>query len=220
MNEYFKQQWRKAIESQPFWESVHRRYDPVSITLIAVAATAGGIAAYSSYQQGKEEEELAKQRAAIDQENALMAEQEAADQARIEEEKGQKLLSRQRVMWAASGVRSNVGAPLVVEAETMRDISVEKGFILKRGQNMARNYRMQAAYEKAYGKSQKRQSNWAMMSTLMGAGAQIGSQMYDAGLFSRSGNGTQTPKIGGTGFSGSKTYRSDTGYNFGNIWKS
>ncbi|MFA7100715.1 MAG: hypothetical protein WC196_02990 [Bacilli bacterium] len=217
MNEYFKQQWRKAIESQPFWEAVHRRYDPVSITLIAVAAASAS--AYASYQQGKEQEELAKQRAAIDQENALMAEQEAADQARIEEEKGQKLLSRQRVMWAASGVRSNVGAPLVVEAETMRDISVEKGFILKRGQNIARNYRMQAAYEIAQGKSAKRQSRWAAMSTLMGAGAQIGSQMYDAGLFSRSGGGT-TPKSGGTGFSGSKTYRSDTGYNFGNIWKS
>ncbi|MDD5006545.1 MAG: hypothetical protein PHS33_08630 [Candidatus Omnitrophica bacterium] len=220
MNEYFKQQWRKAIESQPFWESVHRRYDPVSITLIAVAATAGGIAAYSSYQQGKEEEELAKQRAAIDQENALMAEQEAADQARIEEEKGQKLLSRQKVMWAASGVRSNVGAPLVVEAETMRDISVEKGFILKRGQNIARNYRMQAAYETAYGKSAKRQSRWAAMSTLMGTGAQMGSQMQSAGMFSGTQKTGGVGSIGGTGFSGSKTYRSDTGYNFGNIWKS
>jgi hypothetical protein len=171
----------KFLDGMPlFW-----RHDPVSLSLIAVAATAttGGISAYQSYQQGKDAEKLAEQRAQADMLAAEQAEEEAAEQARIEEEKGQKLLARQKVLFAASGVRSDVGAPIVIEAQTRRDIQIQKGFIMKRGNNAADNYRLNAAYELAYGKQRKKAGKWGALTTALSTGYQAGSMGYQAGWF-------------------------------------
>jgi hypothetical protein len=169
------------------------RHDPVSPFLIAAAvatATTGGIAAYQSYQQGKDAEKLSEQRAQADMLAAEQAEEEAAEEARIEEEKGQKLLARQKVLFAASGVRSNVGAPVVIEAETRRDIQIQKGFIMKRGSNAADNYRLNAAYELAYGKQQKKAGKWGALITALSTGYQAGSMGYQAGFFGSGSGGS------------------------------
>lgn len=158
-----------------------------TVLLIAAASTAGGVAAYGAYQQGQEAEKLAKARAAASIEAANQAEADAAEKAKIEEEKGIKLLKRQKILFSASGLRSNVGAPLVIAADTRRDIQLEKGFIMKRGRRTARNYRLDAAYEKAYGRAQKSASRWNMVTGLINTGVSTGSMAYNAGMFNKPG---------------------------------
>lgn len=166
-----------------------------AVTAIGVTAGVGAYTAIQQHKAGQEAEKLAEQRAAIEQENALAAKKEADEQARLEELQGKRLLATQQSIFSASGVRSNIGAPLLIKAETMRDIATEKSYILERGANIARNYRLSAAYERAYGRSKKRESEWDMVGTLLWTGLSVGTMGYKAGMFKGGGTGTGGPYV-------------------------
>lgn len=163
--------------------------DPIVTPLLIAGTIYGGIRTYQAYrQQGEDAEKLAEARARADEAAAEQARAQAEEEAKIEEEKGQKLKARQRVLYAASNVRVDVGAPLVIEAQTTRDITLQKGFILERGRNVSENYRLQATYERAYGKQAKKQSNWNAVNALFETGLSAGYLGYQGGLFN-----TKTP---------------------------
>jgi hypothetical protein len=197
----------------------------MAATAIAGAATAGTMSVVSSVRQGaaanrlgkqrarielenaQRAQDLARRRAAIERENAKLAKKAAAEEAVLEEERGQKFLQRQKVLFSASGVRSDIGAPLVIEAQTIRDLSRQKGFILEEGRDIADIHlkqaryeeeygagammsgQLSAAYEKQVGRSAKRQSNWDAWSSALQTGAMVGFMGYQAGWFSGPGTG-------------------------------
>jgi len=216
--------WIRKIPGEKFVGGLPLHpHDPITAIVVGAAVTGGTMAAVSSYRQGKEaknlaetraaiveqnarrQKELAERRAAIELENARRAKEEAAEEAQLEEEKGQKFLQRQKALFLASGVRIDVGAPLVIEAQTKRDLAMQKGFILEEGRDIADIYRMRAEYEREYGsaamasglleaayerqsgRAAKRQSRWDMWSSILSTAGKAGSMGYRAGWFGSSG---------------------------------
>lgn len=179
------------------------RYDPITLTVLALTATGIGTAVGigQTLKQGKEAEKISKARAQIDLENAEAVRRQSVEEARIEKEKGRRLLATQKVTAAAGGIRINVGAPLVIEAETQADIAKEVGFILERGRAGEGAFRSSAAIEIAVGKSLRRRSKFdAISQGLLGFGA-IAMGASSAGLFSKTPAITTTPAPGaGAGF--------------------
>lgn len=137
---------------------------------LALAALASGtaIGVTGSLQEGREAEQIAKERAAIDIANAEATERATIKRANIQGEQGRRLLATQKSQAAAGNVRINVGAPLVIEAET-RDILAENvGFTLEGGQVEADFLRSSAALEIKTGKSLKRRSRFSALSQGLG----------------------------------------------------
>ncbi|MDD5328041.1 MAG: hypothetical protein PHY02_09570 [Phycisphaerae bacterium] len=171
-----------------------------------------GLSIMGQIQEGKEAEEqgkrmkaLAQARAAIDIENAEAARERSVEEAKIKSERGTKLLARQKAAFAAGNVLTNVGSPLVLEAETKRDIAKDIGFILETGRGESDAYRSQAEYELAYGdimekqgKKARKQSKWDALATGLGGFGSMAYMGYQGGYFggSKSGTGSQRPATG------------------------
>ena len=161
----------------------------------SIAATVGGTVMQmkGAAQQGRDEQALANARADIDQQNAIAVKRQADEQARILEERRLGLVASQKAAFAAGNVRLNVGAPLVIEAQTNRDVAMDKGFILETGRTQAGQYMSSAAYEKAYGEMRRKQSKWQMMQYGIQGLSTIGNLSYQSGVFSPK---TTTPFMG------------------------
>jgi len=134
-------------------------------------------------QQGKMAQDLANARAEQERKRAEMVKKEAEEKARILEEKKRRLIASQKVGFAASNVRINIGAPLIIEAQTKLDAAKDKGYILERGRETAELYEMRATYETAYGEMAREQAKWQSLSTgLLGFG-RAGMASWESGLF-------------------------------------
>lgn len=167
-----------------FFAHPRRRFDPITLAVIAMGAGTGiGIA--NTLKGGKQTEKIANARAEIDIQNAEAARRSSVEKSKIKGERGRRLIETQKSTAAAGGVRINVGSPLVIEAQTRADIATDIGFILERGRTESNFYRSRAAVERATGKAARRKSKWdAISQGLMSAGsiAFMGSQ---AGMFSK-----------------------------------
>jgi len=135
-----------------------RCYDPITLTLIAVSAIGTVQQIKATRQQGDDANEIAKARAQVDIENAEAVDEAADEEAKIRREKGRRLIEEQKSGAAAGGIRINVGAPLVIEAETNAAITRDIGFALKRGRAESSAFRSSAALEIASGKAAKKRS--------------------------------------------------------------
>lgn len=135
-----------------------RCYDPFTLTAIALTAVGTVQQIKGTLQQGKDANEIAKARAAVDIENAEAVDAAADEEAKIKREKGRRLISEQKSIAAAGNIRINVGAPLVIETETNAAITRDIGFALKRGRTESDAFRSSAALEITGGKVAKKQS--------------------------------------------------------------
>ena len=133
---------------------------------LALAALAAGtaVSAQATLQQGREAEQIGKERAAIDIANAEATEKATVERAKIQGERGRRLLATQKSQAAAGNVRINVGAPLVIEAETRDQIAENVGFTLEGGRVESDFLRSSAALEIKKGKSLKRRSRFSALS--------------------------------------------------------
>lgn len=173
---------------------------------VAVAAMAGSTAfgVYSKLEQGKDLQEIANARAAVDRADAAAVARQTLEKAKIKRRRGEELIASQKARFAASGVRVDTGSPLVVEAQTRADILKDVGFILEQGSTERERYFRSATLEEKRGKKLRRRSMWDAVTTgLRGVGsiAYLGSE---AGWFDGGGGGSSTAHIGG--------YRPSSGY--------
>lgn len=138
----------------------------MSIETLALAALASGtaISAQATLQEGREAEQIAEERAAIDIADAEATERATVERANIQGERGRRLLATQKSQAAAGNVRINVGAPLVIEAETRDILAKDIGFILEGGRVESDFLRSRAALEIKTGKSLKRRSKFTALS--------------------------------------------------------
>lgn len=139
------------------------RYDPLAIA-ISAAVVGTGIQVAGTLEEGRQTAQIRQARAAIDIENAEAVREAAVEEARIEREKGIRFKATQRAQAAAGGIRINVGAPLVIAAETEAVISKEIGFILQGGRVEEEAFRESARIEIATGKAAKKQSRLSALS--------------------------------------------------------
>ncbi len=159
------------------------RYDPV--TLLVLGAVGTGVSVIGTLQQGRQQEKIAKRQAEIDIASAKQTREASVEEARIKRERGRVLLAQQKGAAAAGGIRLNVGAPLVIEAETEAAITQDIGFALERGREESDFLRSRAAITRASGRAARRKSRFsALRQGLLGA-ATIGTRAREAGLFRR-----------------------------------
>lgn len=156
--------------------------DPISLGIGAqVAATGVGVA--GKLQEGKELERISKQRAAVDRANAAAAQRRAGVAAKIETEKGRRLLASQTADFAARGITVGMGSPAVVAAQTKADILKDVGFILEGGEVERQSLLSSAALEEARGKRLRRASTFDALRTGLTGGASVGFKLGETGFF-------------------------------------
>ena len=181
------------------------RYDPT--LLIALSAAGTGLQIAGTLQQGDEADQIARQRAQIDLDNAVAVEEAAEDQARARTERTRRLIATQKSTAAASGIRINVGAPLLIEAETRRIQAQETGFLMERAGAEATRLRTTAELERKGGRLAKKRARFAaIMQGLQGA-TSIAFLGIESGLFSGTPTIKTTPSFDtSAGFRGLPTH--------------
>jgi len=188
----------KVIERNGYIFFAHPRYrfDPVTLAMVGVGAgTTMGI--MSTLEQGKQAEKISKARAAIDIQNAEAVRRASVEKARIKGEKGRRLIETQKSAAATGNIRINVGSPLVIAAQTRRDITKDIGFTLETGRTEEGFFRSSAAIEIATGKAARKKSKMsAWKQGIMGFGS-----IAMMGV----GSGGGTGGTGGTPWAGGNT---------------
>jgi len=143
------------------------RFDPIfTPTVIGMAMAGGtGMQMYGQYKQGKQSEDIANYNANVSEQNAKFAKENATEQARIQSEQGRRFTASQTAAFAASGVKTGIGAPLLIEAQTQADIAKDVGFIMQGGQNAYDMGMSSADMERKVGKNARKNSYWDMATT-------------------------------------------------------
>ena len=155
--------------------------------LIGAVATTGGLSIMAQRQAGKDAKAASEAEAAnlqIQAENARLA---AEEEAKNRQDEGRHFLATQQAESAAGNIKINVGAPLVIAADTRNILAREKGYILKRGRDEAASLNYQARMALAVGKNAKRNANMGAIATGVGTGASIGAIGYSAGWWGNKG---------------------------------
>lgn len=169
------------------------RFDP--LTLAAGASVAGtAVSVAGTLKQGKQAEEIAEERAAIDIRNAEAVREASIEAAKIKGERGRRLLATQTSQAAAGGIRVNVGSPLVIAAETRAAIAKDIGFGLQRAGVEEEGLLSRADIERRTGKQIRKRSAFSAISQGLTGFGSIAFMAKDAGIFKK----TPTPASTGT----------------------
>jgi hypothetical protein len=150
------------------------RYDPFTLgTMMVLTGVGTGLQVLSTLQQGKDAETIANARADVDEKNAEAVRVASVEKAKIQGERGRRLLASQKGAASASGIRINVGSPLVIEAETRANIAKDIGFGLETGRIESEGLINTAKFERAIGKTRRRQSRFNALATGIQGAASI-----------------------------------------------
>jgi len=159
-------------------------------------AVSGAMTAYSQIQQGKAAKAQGEAQSRIAARNAQMAERQAEEQrvaaaaeaVRIEEQ-GEALKSRQRALFAKSGVEAGKGSPLAVLVDTASKTAADAAEVRRQGVISSISSRAQGDVLRAQGVSAKARGRAAgRASVLSGVGtgisgvASIGASRAERGL--------------------------------------
>lgn len=165
----------------------------LAATLLNVGATAtvlgAGVGAYGSVQAGKAAQEQANYQAAVNRNNAVLAEFQAKDAVKrgdIEEKRHRamvaKMVGSQRAAFASNNVALDSGSPLdvigdtvqmgEVDALTIRYNAEQEALGFKR---QAENYRNSATLAVLGGKADAQAGNIGAFTSVLGGASQLGS---------------------------------------------
>ena len=161
---------------------------------LMVVGTVQGMQA--TRQEGRDAEDIAQQRAAIDIANAEQARIAAVEKAKVKGERGRRFLATQKSQAAAGNIRINVGSPLVIEAETRDIITKDIGFILETGRAESDFFRSSAALEITTGKNINRQKKASAIAQGLRGFGSIALMSSQAGLFNKKPVGKILPNQG------------------------
>jgi len=148
--------------------------ETMAIVGLAMSAAAAGISAYSSYEQGKSRDRLAKYNAAVEQNRAIQAQLDARSAASAKRREAEKLEKRQRALYAKAGVTTE-GTPLEVMIDTATDMELEALEIERSGTTLAEQHLTQAEIDKFTGAAAKRAGTMGAGATLLQGAGQMAS---------------------------------------------
>ena len=172
----------------------------IAAATLAVTAISGAVSAYGAYQQGKAQESQYEYQAAVDRNNAIIADRQAQDaieRGKIEEEEHreqvQQIKARQRVQFAANGI--DLGSDVV--SETLADTAflgeLDALTIRSNAEREAYGYKVQSMnYTASSGLKETAADNAASAgklnatSTILGTASTVGGKYQDfkaAGAF-------------------------------------
>jgi len=151
--------------------------------IVAPIAMAGSttFGVMSRLREGKEAQEIANARAAVDMADSAAVARRTLEAAKLKRRRGAEAIASQKVRTAAGGIRVDTGSPLVVEAQMRADIHKDIDFILETGATQRQRFFGSARLEKERGRKLRRQSMWDAVTTGLRGAASIAYLGYEAG---------------------------------------
>lgn len=141
-------------------------FDATTIMAVAAAASAA-VSAVGAIQQGDASRKTASYQAALAENNAIAARQQAEIEERQLRDKSRQLMSAQRARAAKGGVLPEEGSPLLFSIGTGEDAEIDALNIRRHGEMQASQARSQAALTRYQGRLAQRQSYFQAGSTLL-----------------------------------------------------
>lgn len=145
--------------------------EPTTIAMGAMAV-AGGVSAYSQYQQGNFMADQAEYNAKVAEQNAQAEEVAGGDQAAQIRERGRAIRARQSAAGAASGLQVGSGTNLDILLDTAQGSELDAQTAVYNSKQRAYGMRIGADQLRTQGKLDKWSSRYGAASTLVGSGAQ------------------------------------------------
>lgn len=159
--------------------------EALAIAAITTSVVGTGVSAYNQYQAGKAQNRIAQQNANNEEIEAAAAERDARIFANNQRAQGEKLLARQRALYAKSGVVME-GTPLLVQADTAAELEKEALEIERQGELTGYRRRAQARLDRMQGASAKRAGRYGAIGTILsgaGSAAGMGFKFGQTGVF-------------------------------------
>lgn len=141
---------------------------------IAMTLMAGGtgLSAYSTYQQGEEANKMGKIQQLQYNAEAKAVEMSGQDEARLQREAGQRLLSTQIANVSAGGGQIS-GSNLYVIADSARNVEIDALVIERNYKTNATSLRQQGALARYEGQMARRNARIATVAGLLSGGGQM-----------------------------------------------
>ena len=125
---------------------------------LIAASIVGSLEASAILQTGRDAESIAAQRAAVDRANAAQVRVARVERAKIMRERAEILKAKQTKAFISGGIKTNVGVPLLVAAQTDADVAADIGFNLESGRVETRSLLASAEIEEDIGRKKRKQS--------------------------------------------------------------
>jgi hypothetical protein len=159
-------------------EARHFGLDAAAIAIIATTVVAAGVSAYGSYAASEASADAADYNKKIAENQAALASQQAEIDAENMHEKNKRLLALELTSQAGSGVDTSEGSPLLVRADTARQMARDEYLTRYGGAVRAGGYEQQAGLQGLYSKNYQQAANVGAGVSLLSSGAAIGGQTY------------------------------------------
>jgi hypothetical protein len=138
---------------------------------LAVGAIGAGVSAYSTIQAGQAQNRIAQYNANLMAQQSQATALQAANKALGQRQQDAAILARQRAGYAASGVESDTGSPLLVEAKQAGYLEMQALQTQQAGAIESANEQQQSGLDLAQGSYAKTGSELSAGATLLqGAG--------------------------------------------------
>ena len=153
---------------------------------LAASVAGGGMAAYNSYEQGQAQKKLNNFNAQVMDQAARDKDRDALILANAQRARNEKLMGKQRALYAKSGVSFDTGTPLMVQAEQAGQLEMAALEIETTASNEAARMRQQAVVDRMTGAAAGRAGTLGATSTILSTAGSVGStygKQKKAGVF-------------------------------------
>lgn len=156
--------------------------ETATLMYIAIGASVAGagVSAYSSYQSGKANQRINEYNARVAEQAALDKERDGKIIANATRANNERIQSRQRALFAKSGVVGGTGSPLMVMAEQAAQLEMGALDAERTASNESSSLRTQAVLDRMAGKAARKAGALNAAGTILSGAGQAGS-MYAAG---------------------------------------
>jgi hypothetical protein len=158
----------------------------LAVAGLVMSAIGGGVSAYNSYEQGKAQEKLNNFNAQVMDQAAKDKDRDSRILANAQRSRNEKLMGKQRALYAKSGVSFDTGTPLMVQAEQAGQLEMAALEIETTASNEAARMRQQAVVDRMTGKAAARAGALGAASTILGTSGSMASTFASqkkAGIF-------------------------------------
>jgi hypothetical protein len=142
-----------------------------------IAAVGAAASAYGTYAASEAASEAHTYNKKIAENQAVYAQQQADIAAQTEQEKNRHILAAQRAAYGSSGV-TDEGSPLMVMADTARQMERDQYLIKYGGDVSASGYRAQAGLQGLYSRQSQQQGQVGAGVSLLSSASNIGGKYY------------------------------------------
>ncbi|SRR5258705_12279750 len=154
-------------------DSFTRRHWGTEVAIIAVTAVAAAASTYAAYASSEQQAEAAGYNKKLAQNNAELATQQADIDAENLKEKNKRIMSLELTEQAGMGVDPNEGSPLLVRADTARQMQRDVYLTKYGGYVRSQGFEQQAGLQGMYQHSYENAAAIGAGVSLLSSGAQI-----------------------------------------------